>query len=238
MKTYHGRWIQIGINLLLERSALPGAGVKLARRVFGLTQQHVADMIGVTTRTVNRWEGGATTPKTRDLHYLADKLHEYTVRELLKVDACVRELNTSYHLSDPSEEEQLRAGIEASFEDIDRRTATLAKFAVFGLHTPFPIETLAEFFGLPTSILKVLPLSDSPEGKMTLADIGIAIEARVRGVDTAKFVEQYSGVVGLALLYGQQRARGELLVAWDHIYSALVRQFPIALGIAEESPER
>ena len=42
-------------------------GIKRKRKELGFTQQEVADAIGTTVRTYQKWEGGETTP---DGHYL------------------------------------------------------------------------------------------------------------------------------------------------------------------------
>ena len=42
------------------------------RRAAGLTQQHLADRLGVDRRTVQRWEDGSCDPSSQDLFRWAD----------------------------------------------------------------------------------------------------------------------------------------------------------------------
>ena len=53
------------------------------RRGMGLTQQELADRLGVTNRTISKWETGETFPETAQLVPLADVFH-ITVDELLR----------------------------------------------------------------------------------------------------------------------------------------------------------
>lgn len=60
------------------------ANVRAMREVCGITQQQMADALGVRTMTVKRWESGAI-PAPRDaLEWIADALREH--------DAAVAEL--------------------------------------------------------------------------------------------------------------------------------------------------
>lgn len=58
-----------------------GENLKLARRVAGLSQQAVADRVGVTRVTVADWERGAATPRDENLAALA-RLFGKTVAQL------------------------------------------------------------------------------------------------------------------------------------------------------------
>ena len=53
------------------------------RRGKGMTQQELADRLGVTNRTISKWETGETFPETAQLVPLADVFH-ITVDELLR----------------------------------------------------------------------------------------------------------------------------------------------------------
>ena len=53
------------------------------RRDAGLTQQELAEKLGVTNRTISKWETGETFPETSQLVPLADLFH-VTVDELLR----------------------------------------------------------------------------------------------------------------------------------------------------------
>lgn len=50
--------------------------IKELRTKHGLTQKQLAALIGVTTRTVERWEAGDRVPSTQVLELLQIKLKE------------------------------------------------------------------------------------------------------------------------------------------------------------------
>lgn len=58
-------------------------GLVSERKKAGLTQQQVADELGVSDSAVNQWEKGKTFPRTEFLPKLA-KLFGCTVDDLLK----------------------------------------------------------------------------------------------------------------------------------------------------------
>ena len=58
-------------------------GLVAERKKAGLTQQQVADELGISDSAVNQWEKGKTFPKTEFLPRLA-KLFGCTVDDLLK----------------------------------------------------------------------------------------------------------------------------------------------------------
>lgn len=56
--------------------------LKKARLILGLTQAEVAEALGVSVVSVNRWETGRGSPKVKRLKEVASVLH-LTVPELL-----------------------------------------------------------------------------------------------------------------------------------------------------------
>ena len=59
------------------------ADIGALRKAAGLTQQQLADTLGVGRTTVAMWESGENAPKTKMLHALADALG-CTVEDILK----------------------------------------------------------------------------------------------------------------------------------------------------------
>ena len=59
-----------------------GAWLCEIRKKRALTQEELASIIGVATKTLQRWEYGETSPKTKDIFKLAAALH-ITEAELL-----------------------------------------------------------------------------------------------------------------------------------------------------------
>ena len=45
--------------------------VKAAREQLGMTQAELGEMVGVSTRTVQNWEGGVTSPTERQAQIIA-----------------------------------------------------------------------------------------------------------------------------------------------------------------------
>ncbi len=62
-----------------NRDRLGGSGLRKARSELGWSQQQVADRIGTTKVTVNRWENGATFPFVHSLSasYLVKSTQKY-----------------------------------------------------------------------------------------------------------------------------------------------------------------
>ena len=80
--------------------------LKLLRKKKDLTQEQLADYMGVSPQAVSRWETGATSPDISALPMLAD-LFEITVDELLGVN-------------DAAKQKEIAAVISESEEQIDR----------------------------------------------------------------------------------------------------------------------
>ena len=51
-----------------------GETIRARRVILRMTQQQVAEQVGVAPLTVGRWESGATSPTVDDLHKLAEAL--------------------------------------------------------------------------------------------------------------------------------------------------------------------
>jgi transcriptional regulator with XRE-family HTH domain len=51
-----------------------GSEIRDARRRQGWTQAHLAAELGVSMRTISRWEAGASTPRFKERRRLADLL--------------------------------------------------------------------------------------------------------------------------------------------------------------------
>ncbi len=85
------------------------------RRGAGLTQQELAEKLGVTNRTISKWETGETFPETAQLVPLADVFH-VTVDELLRGTGrmVTRDENAGASLETCSLEEQVKAADHAS----------------------------------------------------------------------------------------------------------------------------
>ena len=60
--------------------------IKKCRENAGLTQEELADKLGVTRPAIGRWESGATKPRTTNLNMLAAALN-VTVSDLMGEDA-------------------------------------------------------------------------------------------------------------------------------------------------------
>ena len=60
-----------------------GGRIREARRNAGLSQEKLAEQIGVSRQAVSKWESGASDPSTANLIALA-KLYHTTVEEILR----------------------------------------------------------------------------------------------------------------------------------------------------------
>lgn len=57
-----------------EPISLLATNIKAAREAKGWTQRKLADLVGVDTLAVSRWERGVATPNRDNLQALAEKL--------------------------------------------------------------------------------------------------------------------------------------------------------------------
>lgn len=60
-----------------------GTFIAVLRKEKGLTQKELAEQIGISDKTVSKWETGASDPSTSNLLTLA-KLFNTTAEELLR----------------------------------------------------------------------------------------------------------------------------------------------------------
>ena len=118
------------------------------RKEKGLTQEQLAEQMGVARRTVSRWETGSNMPDMDILIDLSD-LYSVDLREILsgerKSERMDQELKeTVLQVADYSNEEKARLLRRMHWLFI----AGLAGFAVItllGLDTTFPYESIGSF---------------------------------------------------------------------------------------------
>lgn len=72
------------------------SSIRIARETQKLTQEDLADMVGVTERQISRWENGDSTPRKHALSALEDALNMRlrtgpSEKELLRVLRNIRE---------------------------------------------------------------------------------------------------------------------------------------------------
>ena len=60
-----------------------GRNISDYRKKIGLTQQELAEILGVTNKAVSKWESGTSDPSTSNLLALA-KLYGISAEDLLK----------------------------------------------------------------------------------------------------------------------------------------------------------
>ena len=82
-----------------------GTSLAEARRNAGLTQEAVAEKLGVSRQTISKWETDETLPDIRQSKRLAD-LYQMTLDALVDLDIEAREINDM--ISRISEEAQAR----------------------------------------------------------------------------------------------------------------------------------
>lgn len=78
MSTFHERYAKIRGEKKVEELKQQGqlaALIQQARRANGLSQQQLADLMGIPKSTIGRIETGITTPKLETLQALAKALH-------------------------------------------------------------------------------------------------------------------------------------------------------------------
>lgn len=72
------------------------------RRSRGLSQEQLAERIGVSRQTISKWEGGLSTPDLEKLIALADCFE-------ISVDELVREKISAQRIQNPADETSLKA---------------------------------------------------------------------------------------------------------------------------------
>lgn len=78
MSTFHGRYATIRGEQKVEELKQQGqlaALIQQVRKAKGLSQQQLADLMGVPKSTIGRIEAGMTTPKLETLQALAKALN-------------------------------------------------------------------------------------------------------------------------------------------------------------------
>ena len=77
--------------------------IKIYRKEKGLTQQQLAELVGVTEKAVSKWENGWTSPDIDNLVILSD-LYNISIDELLKNEQDVKK--TAENLKDSTEHDE------------------------------------------------------------------------------------------------------------------------------------
>lgn len=89
-----------------------GAFMKSLRKEKGITQENLAEILGVTGRTISRWETGSNMPDLDILIQIAD-YYEVEIREILDGERKSEKMNkeleeTVLKVADYSNEEKMR----------------------------------------------------------------------------------------------------------------------------------
>lgn len=77
-----------------------------ARKKSGLSQEEVAEKLGISRQTVSKWETGETLPDIRQSKRLA-LLYHLTLDELIDFDLDVQEIEQAIARSDEKREEKI-----------------------------------------------------------------------------------------------------------------------------------
>ena len=70
-------------SILMSRENTKGEALKEHRTRCKMTQEFVAERLGVSRQAVSKWESGVSDPSTSNLFALA-KLYEVSVEELIR----------------------------------------------------------------------------------------------------------------------------------------------------------
>ncbi len=164
-----------------------GAFLQRLRKEKGLTQEQLAEQIGVARRTVSRWETGSNLPDLDILVELAD-LYAVDLREILngerKSERMDQELKeTVLQVADYSNEEKARLLRRMHWLFI----AGIAGFAVFlviallGLDTTSPYEGIGNFgLGIAFGMI-VLGVIFTGRSAVKIREIKLRLLAKVKG---------------------------------------------------------
>ena len=55
-----------------------GDKIRQQRRVNGMTQEKLSEQLGISLKTIQRWEAGIRSPRTEEVNKLAEKLNTTT----------------------------------------------------------------------------------------------------------------------------------------------------------------
>ena len=125
-----------------------GKFLQTLRREKGLTQEQLAERIGVTRRTISRWETGSNMPDLDILIELSD-LYAVDLREILNGERKSERMNqelkeTVLQVADYSNEEKARLMRRMHWLFI----AGLAGFIVFLVITALGLDTTSPYEGI------------------------------------------------------------------------------------------
>lgn len=115
-----------------------GENLQRARSACGITQADLADLIGVSTRSITRWEAGEVTPTVVDAKVVADAIGT-TVGTLLGEARSRARRDAAVYYSDPKSVEKMRR------TENEEELLELEKSLAAAIH-PWDIEITAEQF--------------------------------------------------------------------------------------------
>lgn len=211
----------------------PGfVGLRMAREIFYLTQKQVAEMAGVSRKTITRWEAGATEVG-HDQILTITCVFEEVAFDVLNVVHLEREFsNACKGLGSSSAADDIQEDGDAKFIWFENTIRFLVRALVESSAMARPADNWAQLFRFPVSRLEGLPLARHgmtanrlvnwqglplEEAQMTLDDVGVAMEASGKGMGVTAFVEWLGGSVEGALLLGRHRMMHEITIAFERL---------------------
>ncbi len=172
-----------------------GEDVGRLRKVMGITQAALAEELGVTRASVNRWEAGEQEPKSeavvKAIDYLTDEMLEYT----FELDSTLRKvggLSSKYGKQDPEKRKQL-ALIDQHLRD---RAYLVAVLAWAGGNVEMPLMYWQDLLNVDTPLFEGLPPASTFEGEPSFVgyDVGVALDAAIRCRPYAALTEHLGGL--------------------------------------------
>ena len=143
------------------------------RRRRGLSQEQLADFLGVTRQSVSKWESGSVMPELGKLIALSDLFH-------VTVDALVKD---RLDLPDPDQaghmEENRAARLEAKMDDLTRYMRGYSydsKTQLFGLPLVSIRLTRRGFWGRDSVARGIIAIGNAAVGVVAIACVSLLVQ--------------------------------------------------------------
>lgn len=123
-----------------------GNYLKTLRKQKGLTQEQLAEMLGVTNRSVSRWETGANLPDI-DIIIILSEYYDVDIRDLLNGEKRTAEHPTAERSDDKMLAEEKEVIVKAAEYGSERERGSMRKafFAVLAGVAALAISSFAAF---------------------------------------------------------------------------------------------
>ena len=125
-----------------------GKRISEIRAEKGLSQEGLAELTGLSKKTIGRWERGETVPSTNDLEYLLEKLnvsHGEFYRESAQTEV-VKAASVTFESNETEANEQWQEKIETERETFSKRKMWVIMMLIIAFSVFLVISAFVFFY--------------------------------------------------------------------------------------------